>query len=69
MVIGHIILDKCTNEIGEHFVKLVEGLDRQGLRQHVLVANASLARRVSAYENVLVGPVIRAPVMATQTRD
>ena len=64
MVIGHIILDKCTNEIGEHFVKLVEGLDRQGLRQHVLVANASLARRVSAYENVLVGPVIRAPVMA-----
>ncbi len=64
MIIGHIILDKCTNGIGEHFVKLVEGLDRQGVKQHVLIGNASLARRVSIYENVLVGPLVRTPVMA-----
>jgi hypothetical protein len=64
MVIGHIILDKYTNGIGEHFVNLVEGLDRQGLRQHVLAANAALARRVSIYENVMVGPVVRTAVMA-----
>lgn len=64
MYIGHINLVKSMNGIGEHFVKLVESLDRQGVRQHVLVANASLARRVSIYENVMVGPVVRTPVMA-----
>ena len=64
MYIGHINLVKSMNGIGEHFVKLVESLDRQGIRQHVLVANASLARRVSIYENVMVGPVVRTPVMA-----
>ncbi len=64
MIIGHINLEKSMNGIGEHFVKLVESLDRQGIRQHVLVANASLARRVSIYENVFVGPVVRTPVIA-----
>ena len=64
MYVGHINLDKSMNGIGEHFVKLIEGLDRQGVKQHVLVANASLARRISIYENVLVGPVVRSPVMA-----
>lgn len=64
MIIGHINLDKSMNGIGEHFVKLIECLDRQGARQHVLVANAALARRVAVYENVCVGPVVRTPVMA-----
>ena len=64
MYVGHVNLDKSMNGIGEHFVKLVESLDRQGVKQHVLVANASLARRVAIYENVLVGPVVKTPVMA-----
>ena len=64
MYIGHINLDRSMNGNGEHFVKLVERLDRQGVKQHVLVANASLARRVAIYENVLVGPVVRTPMMA-----
>ena len=50
--------------IGEHFIKLIECLDRQGIRQHVIVANASLARRISIYENVLVGPVTKTTVMS-----
>lgn len=64
MMIGHINLDKSMNGTGEHFVKLVERLDRQGAKQHVLVANAALARRVAVYENVCVGPVVLAPVIA-----
>ena len=64
MYVGHINLDRSMNGNGEHFVKLVESLDRQGVKQHVLVANAALARRVAIYENVLVGPVVRTPVMA-----
>ena len=64
MRIGHINLDRSMNGIGEHFIKLIECLDRQGIRQHVIVANASLARRVSIYENVLVGPVTRTTVMS-----
>ena len=64
MYIGHINLDRSMNGNGEHFVKLVESLDRQGVKQHVLVTNMSLARRVAIYENVFVGPVVRTPVMA-----
>lgn len=64
MYVGHINLVRSMNGMGEHFVKLIEGLDRQGLQQHVLVSNAALARRVAVYENVLVGPVVRTAVMA-----
>jgi hypothetical protein len=64
MVIGHVCLERSMNDIGEHFVKLVEGLDRQGVRQHVIVANSSLARRVAICENVRVGPVVRTSLMA-----
>ena len=64
MRIGHINLDRSINGIGEHFIKLIECLDRQGIRQHIIVANASLARRVSIYENVLVGPVTKSTVMS-----
>lgn len=52
------------NGTGEHFIKLVEALNRQGIDQHVLVANQALAKRVSVYENVTVGPVVKTPVMA-----
>ncbi len=64
MRIGHINLDRSMNGIGEHFIKLIECLDRQGICQHLIVANASLARRVSIYENVLVGPVTKTTVMS-----
>ncbi len=64
MFIGHINLAKSMNGTGEHFVKLIEGLDRQGIRQHVLVRNRSLARRLAVCDNVTVGPVVRTPLMA-----
>jgi hypothetical protein len=64
MLIGHINLSRSMNGIGEHFVRLVEGLNRQGVRQHLLVANLSLARRVEILEQVRVGPVVRSGVMA-----
>ena len=64
MFIGHINLAESMNGTGEHFVKLIEGLDRQGIRQHVLVRNRSLARRVAVCDNVTVGPVVRTPLMA-----
>lgn len=64
MRIGHINLASSMNGTGEHFIRLVEALDRQGVDQHVLVANASLARRVALYDSVTVGPVVRTPVMA-----
>ena len=64
MYIGHINLAESMNGTGEHFIKLVEGLDRQGIRQHVLVRNRSLARRLAVCDNVTIGPVVRTPVMA-----
>lgn len=64
MRIGHINLAASMNGTGEYFVRLVEALQQQGVEQHVLVANHALAKRVSLYENVSVGPVVRTPVMA-----
>lgn len=64
MHIGHINLAKSFNGTGEHFVALLEALDRQGLNQHVIVRNNALARRVAIYENVTLGPVTGSPVVA-----
>lgn len=64
MRIGHINLVASMNGTGEHFVRLIEALDRQGIEQHVLVANHALQKRVSLYDSVSVGPVVRTPVMA-----
>jgi len=44
--IGHINLATSFNGTGEHFVSLVEALEQVGVKQHVLVRNTALARRV-----------------------
>lgn len=64
MQIGHINLVRLMNGIGEHFVKLVEGLDRMGLHQHVIVRNKSLARRLALCDNVTIGPTVTTAVTA-----
>lgn len=64
MTIGQILL--CDGEPGcfEHFVRLTEGLDRFGIRQHVIVANRELAARVGVYDGVTLGPSLHSAVMA-----
>lgn len=64
MQIGHINLAKSFNGTGEHFVALVEALDRQGIRQHIVVRNKVLAGRLSIYKGVSMGPVTGSPVLA-----
>ncbi len=64
MLIGHINLAVSMNGTGEHFVTLVEALQGTGLHQHVLVRNATLAKRIDAIGGVAMGPVVHSPVMA-----
>ena len=64
MQIGHINLAKSFNGTGEHFVSLVESLQDEGVEQHVLVRNTTLARRLGAVEKVVVGPVVSSPISA-----
>ena len=64
MQIGHINLERSMNGTGEHFVKLVERLNRLGVVQHVVVRNSALARRLLVYDNVAVGPTATAAVTA-----
>ena len=64
MLVGHINLETSMNGTGEHFIRLVEALNRQGIEQHVLVANQSLAKRVNVYDGVTTGPVVKTPIMA-----
>jgi hypothetical protein len=62
--IGHINLAKSFNGTGEHFIALVEALDRKGIRQHIIVQNQALASRLAVCEGVSLGPVIGSPVVA-----
>lgn len=64
MQIGHINLAKSFNGAGEHFVNLVEALQALDVRQHVLVRNVALAKRLDLVEGVTVGPTVRSAVMA-----
>jgi len=62
--IGHIYLDSSMNGNSEHFVRLVEGLDRSGIRQHVVVRSEALAKRLAGLDNVDVGPTASVAVTA-----
>lgn len=64
MNIGHVNLAKSFTGSAAHFIGLIEALDRQGISQYVIVRNHALARRVAVYDNVIVGPVTRSPVIA-----
>lgn len=64
MEVGHINLEASINGAGEHFVKLVEGLCDLGVKQHVIVRNKTLARRLEIVENVTVGPTVNSAVTA-----
>lgn len=64
MEVGHINLEASMNGAGEHFVKLVEALSELGVKQHVIVRNKSLARRVEFCDGVTVGPVVNTAVTA-----
>lgn len=64
MQIGHINLAKSFNGTGEHFVSLVESLQQEGVSQHVLVRNKTLAKRLHAVDEVVVGPVVASPISA-----
>ena len=44
--IGHINLAKSFNGAGEHFVVLIEALQKLGVRQYLLVGNVALAKRL-----------------------
>lgn len=64
MRIGHINLARSFNGAGEHFVRLIEGLQKLGVEQHVLVRNVELAKRLGILEQVSVGATVRSPVSA-----
>lgn len=64
MFVGHINLAESFNGAGEHFVGLIEALQKFGIEQYVLVRNVALAKRLDIIENVTVGPVVRSAVTA-----
>lgn len=64
MEVGHINLEASINGAGEHFVKLVEGLSVLGVRQHVVLRDKLLARRLEIVDGVTVGPTVNSAVTA-----
>ena len=64
MEIGHIFLSGIGNGYSEHFVRLVEGIEEQGLKQHVIVGSRELASRVRVCPNVTAGPPTNSALMA-----
>lgn len=64
MKVGQIYLESSSDDGAARFCAIIEALDRLAIEQHVLVADASLARRLHALPYVTVGPPVRTPVMA-----
>jgi hypothetical protein len=64
MRIGHVDLSAHIAVAEEQLVVLVEALSTHGVKQHVLVRNPFLAKRLSVCAGVSVGPVVRSPVRA-----
>lgn len=64
MLIGHVNLAASTAESDQRFITLVEALQQLGMRQHVVVRNSVLAKRLSVVGDVEVGPVVSSPVLA-----
>jgi hypothetical protein len=62
--VGQIYLEKASVAGARQFQSLIEGLDKLGIEQHVLVASAELARSLSSLPYVTVGPVVSTPVVA-----
>lgn len=64
MRVGHINLARSFGEAGEQFVKLIEALQRAGAKQHILVRNLKLAKRLDTVQHVSIGPIVHSPVSA-----
>lgn len=64
MRIGHINLATSFNGAGEHFVRLIEALQTEGVQQYLLVRNVELAKRLDIVEHVSAGPAVRSAVTA-----
>ena len=62
MKVGQICLS--SGPAASSFAELVESLDRLAIRQHVLVADPAIGRRLQCCPHVTVGPVVHSPVMA-----
>ncbi|MGH8221877.1 MAG: hypothetical protein ACREQZ_02775 [Woeseiaceae bacterium] len=62
--VGHICLQRAIDGDAERFIRLVEALDAEGVNQHVIAGNADLAKRVSLYRHVSIGPVAASAVVA-----
>ncbi len=64
MRIGHINLAESFTGAGNHFVGLIESLQRRPVQQYVLVRNLALAKRLDLIDGLTVGPIVRSPVTA-----
>ena len=62
--IGHINLAPSFSSAGDNFIALIEALRRHGIHQHLVVRDASLAKRLSIIENVAVGSTVRSSIIA-----
>jgi glycosyltransferase involved in cell wall biosynthesis len=62
--IGHINLDKKYGGSGHQLLMLAKALSKHDIEQHAVVRNPVLARRLSKTAGILVGPLVKSPVMA-----
>ena len=64
MEVGHINLEASMNGPFDHFVELVEGLSKLGVKQHVIVRDPAIARRLEQCDGVTLGQTVNAAVTA-----
>lgn len=64
MRIGHICLLAEDSQDCAWLAELVKAISCHDVEQHVLVASVSLARRLASLPGVMVGPIVRSPLLA-----
>ena len=62
--IGHISLEKEYGGSGNQLLMLAKALSNHDIEQHAVVRNPVLARRLSEYARISVGPLVNSPVTA-----
>ncbi len=65
MRVGHVNLSKAGEHNSSNFVALVEALHRDGIEQHLILRDRSIARQLMPLDGVSIGPVVHTAVTAS----
>lgn len=65
MRVGHVNLARFDDGKGDEFVALVEALHCEGIEQHLVIRDRSIARLLMPLDGVSIGPIVHTAITAS----